>query len=127
LTTDLVKQVADERTTLSMRVEENGKAFARMRLEAMAREMEDVGMGPESSDIGGRRGALPNQDQGGRELQQHVPKMLFPKFGGKEPAIWLNRCEDYFNMYQVPGAMKVATASMNMEGNAARWLQISLD
>jgi hypothetical protein len=127
LTTDLVKQVADERTTLSMRVEENWKAFARMRLEAMARDMEDVGMGPESSDTGGRRGALPNQDQGGRELQQHVPKMLFPKFGGKEPTIWLNRCEDYFNMYQVLGAMKVAVASMNMEGNPARWLQISLD
>lgn len=124
LTADLVKQAADERTILSRRVEENGKALARMRLEAMAREMEDVGTGPESSDTGGRRGAIPNQDQGGRELQQHVPKMLFPKFGGKEPAIWLNRCEDYFNMYQVPGAMKVPAASMNMEGNAARWLQI---
>jgi hypothetical protein len=64
LTADLVKQTADERTLLSRLVEENEKALARMRLEAMAREMEDVGTRPESSDTGGRRGAIPNQDQG---------------------------------------------------------------
>ena len=48
LTADLVKHAVNERTILSRRVEENEKVLARMRLEAMAREMEDVGTGPES-------------------------------------------------------------------------------
>jgi hypothetical protein len=52
LTTELVKQAADERAILSRRVEENGKALAKMRLEAMAREMENFGERPKSSELG---------------------------------------------------------------------------
>lgn len=130
----------DERTILSRCVEENGRALARMKLEAMAREMETFGDGPVLSGNEERRGGSLNRDSGGtrgetsggefvnhgqgggRDSQQHLPKFVFPKFIGEDPAIWLHRCEDYFTMYHVLGCMRVVSATMHMEGNASRWM-----
>jgi hypothetical protein len=49
--------------------------------------------------------------------------LSFPRFSGVDPGIWVVNCEDYFNVYRVPEAMKVTVASMNMEGNTTRWMQ----
>lgn len=57
--------VVDERTILSRCVEENGRALARMKLEAMAREMETFGDGPVLSGNEERRGGSLNRDSGG--------------------------------------------------------------
>lgn len=67
---------------------------------------------------------------GGRRVEEleftnlPIPRMLFPKFGGGEPRIWIARCVDYFTLYRVPEPAWVVSASLNMEGNAKRWFQI---
>jgi hypothetical protein len=45
-------------------------------------------------------------------MHMHIPKMMFPRFDGVEPGIWLTKCEDYFRMYRVPEAMKGVAASV---------------
>jgi hypothetical protein len=50
--------------------------------------------------------------------------MMFPRFEGFEPKIWLRKCVDYFTLFHVPEAVWVTSASLNMEGNASRWFEV---
>lgn len=62
----------------------------------------------------------PSQDQ----YQEHhvkMPKHDFPKFGGINPRPWLDLCDTYFQMYQVPQYQWVCTAVLYLEGHAALW------
>ena len=52
-----------------------------------------------------------------------TPKHDFPKFYGTLPALWLDRCLTYFELYRVPPANWFTTASLYMDGHAALWLQ----
>ena len=52
----------------------------------------------------GERGGRHEPD-GHQEFGEAPPpfmKFSFPKFGGESPSIWLDKCHDYFQMYQVP-------------------------
>lgn len=49
--------------------------------------------------------------------------MDFPKFDGTDARIWLDTCNSYFMMYQIPEGFKVSAATMNLLGNAAHWYQ----
>ena len=52
----------------------------------------------------GERGGRHEPD-GYQEFGEAPPpfmKFSFPKFGGESPSIWLDKCHDYFQMYQVP-------------------------
>ena len=60
---------------------------------------------------------------GSRQKWQWIPKMDFPKFDGSKPVVWIDQCNDYFTLYQIPDGFKVTAASMNMIGDAALWLQ----
>ena len=125
----------EERTLLCKQMEENGKAVSLLRLEAMARYMDRYGNeeagerdSRNSQNRGermyrGREESSGQLDRDGEQLQQHIPRMPFPKFGGTDPAIWIIQCEDYFNLYRVPDFLKSTVASLNFEGTAARWLQ----
>ena len=53
-----------------------------------------------------------------------VPKMSFPKFVGDNPRIWKDKCLDYFHIFNIPESMWVTSASLNMDENAAKWLQV---
>jgi hypothetical protein len=33
---------------------------------------------------------------------QVLPKMSFPKFAGEDLVVWIDKCLEYFYMYQVP-------------------------
>jgi len=58
-------------------------------------------------------------------LPRHsVPKMAFPRFTGENPRIWKDKCLDYFHIFNIPESMWVTSASMNMDDNAAKWLQV---
>jgi hypothetical protein len=54
----------------------------------------------------------------------HVPKLAFTVFDGKNPRIRKDKCESYFQIINTTDAMKLVIASMHMESNLARWLQV---
>jgi hypothetical protein len=66
--------------------------------------------------------------QGGRAgnnlFQQHLPKMSFPRFNGENPRIWKDKCLNYFHIFNLPEALWLPTATMCVDDNAARWLQV---
>jgi hypothetical protein len=51
-----------------------------------------------------------------------LPTINFPKFGGSQPQLWREKCESYFDMYEVHYTVWVRVAIMHFEGWASRWL-----
>lgn len=47
----------------------------------------------------------------------------FPQFDGSNPKIWVKRCENYFDVYDVSTAYWVKLATMNFGGSAVFWMQ----
>ncbi|KAK1649759.1 hypothetical protein QYE76_067564 [Lolium multiflorum] len=72
---------------------------------------------------------LETENQGGERYDRGqgnhrgLPRMDFPKFDGTDARIWIDTCNSYFLMYQIPEGFKVAAATMNLLGNAAHWYQ----
>ncbi|WVZ79446.1 hypothetical protein U9M48_027023 [Paspalum notatum var. saurae] len=52
-----------------------------------------------------------------------LPKLHVPTFDGLHPRIWLDKCLDYFAIFEIPEHLWVKTATMHFEGKAAKWLQ----
>lgn len=51
-----------------------------------------------------------------------IPPMEFPQFDGRNPKMWQRRCENYFELYNVPTHMWIKMATMNFIHSAAFWL-----
>nr|XP_045084693.1 uncharacterized protein LOC123494100 [Aegilops tauschii subsp. strangulata] len=49
--------------------------------------------------------------------------MKFPRFNGDGVCMWLDNCEVYFQLYQIPDGFKLMSASLHLQGNAAHWYQ----
>jgi hypothetical protein len=146
LAASVAEKAAEERTRMARQIEETGKAVATLRLQNMGRDLDsdNAGRGDpghihrrgrtgEGARAGGSSRGLSSErrtEEAGwgdaeRDQKNHaLPKLSFPKFQGLEPGIWLAKCMDYFTIYRVPEMMWVTAASMHMEGNAARWLQV---
>ena len=60
-----------------------------------------------------------SEDSGTRK--SWMPKMDFRKFDGTDARIWLDGCESYFALYDIPENFKVTSASLHMIGDAAHW------
>ena len=52
-----------------------------------------------------------------------VPKMDFPRFDGIDAKIWVDKCEAFFELYQIHEDFKVTSASLYLTDNAAHWYQ----
>jgi len=52
-----------------------------------------------------------------------LPKMHFPQFDGSQPRIWIDKCENYFDIYSIPTNLQVTAATMHLQDNAAKWWQ----
>jgi hypothetical protein len=66
-------------------------------------------------------------DRAEGEVSNHrspLPKLSFPKFSGENPRIWIDKCIDYFKIFNIPECIWTTAASLHMENNAARWLQV---
>jgi hypothetical protein len=152
LAAKVTEQVAVERDTLFRKVDETGKVVAQMRLQVMGADL-DSSSGPENSwgdsvrreDVrarrrrsqrrvrsdhdrdpsqhGPRQDRRPDTTHGERSINP-LPKLNFPKFSGVDPVVWLDKCVDYFTFFKVSDAMWVTAASLHMENNEARWLQV---
>jgi hypothetical protein len=48
-------------------------------------------------------------------------KLSFPKFNGENSKIWIDKCVDYFRIFNVPECMWTTAASLHMEENATKW------
>jgi hypothetical protein len=58
------------------------------------------------------------------QLPHHtLPKMQFPTFAGDHPKIWINKCLNYFTMYNIHESLWVSPASMHLQDNAAKWYE----
>ena len=55
--------------------------------------------------------------------RQWMPKMDFPRFDGSDVRIWLDKCEAFFKLYNIPDSFKVTSASLYLTDNAAHWYQ----
>jgi hypothetical protein len=53
-----------------------------------------------------------------------LPKMSFPKFIGENPRIWIDKCHDYFRIFNIPECMWTTAVSLHMEDNVAKWFQV---
>lgn len=53
-----------------------------------------------------------------------LPKVLFPKFDGSTPQLWITQAQSYFEMYFVDPVMWVRVATMQFTGATNRWLQL---
>jgi hypothetical protein len=58
----------------------------------------------------------------GRSLGK-LPKLPFPSFDGTNPRLWISRCENYFDMYDVEPTAWIRVASMYMTPQVACWFQ----
>jgi hypothetical protein len=50
--------------------------------------------------------------------------LSFPKFNEDNPHIWIHKCRDYFQIFNIPECLWVTAASLHMEENAGKWLQV---
>jgi hypothetical protein len=50
--------------------------------------------------------------------------LTFTKMIGDNPRIWIDMCVDYFTIFNIPMCMWTTAASLHMEDNAAKWLQV---
>jgi hypothetical protein len=75
---------------------------------------------PRTTDFGafsGEKGGHPGKSTG------RLPKLNFPEFTGDNPRLWISRCENYFDMYEVEQFHWIQIASMYFNDAAARWFQ----
>lgn len=54
----------------------------------------------------------------------HWPKLDFPYFDGENPKLWLSRCADYFEFYNIEQSLWVRLASMHFADPTSRWFQL---
>ncbi|XP_061340175.1 uncharacterized protein LOC133286741 [Gastrolobium bilobum] len=67
----------------------------------------------------------PNMNGAGHEqrIALRSIKMEIPLFEGKNPHLWIFKCEMFFRIQQIPEELKVELAGLRMEGAAASWFQ----
>lgn len=57
-------------------------------------------------------------------LTTHRQKCTFlPLMALIQIKVWLDKCRNYFSIYNVPDTVWVTAATMHLEGNTARWYQ----
>jgi hypothetical protein len=56
--------------------------------------------------------------------KQHMPKVFCPKFNGDNPAIWRDKCLDYFMLVDLEPKHRVRMTVVHFEEPASQWLQV---
>jgi hypothetical protein len=139
VTSKIIDQLLKDQQLMAKQIENTGKTVAQLRLDFM-NQTDHQPPSPTDSDttqdnpfythVGNSsqyntKSAYTPKSAGDRgHLRNFMPKMNFPKFSGKNPNIWKNKCEDYFKLLDIPESMWTTPASLHMEGNAETWTQV---
>lgn len=78
---------------------------------------------PVEGNPGTNNGPPPDDTGNNNPRRTWMPKMEFPRFNGEGARMWLDNCEAYFLMYNIPDNFKVMSASLHLLDNAAHWYQ----
>ena len=134
LSAQIMDQVLRDQITLAKQLETTGQTVSRL-----TQRFPTTDSGPTRPPFqssmnasGSGEPPFPHSSSGyncsGRDssaLPRHaIPKMAFPQFTGENPRIWKDKCLDYFHIFNIPESMWVTSASMNMDANTAKWLQV---
>ena len=143
VTNKVVEQMMKDQQLLAKQIENTGQAVARLTLDSTRRPFREPdsptaseasaenpfhrnhqGISPIIPPLRRGHGGLHSGVEGSQKFKPPVPKLPFPRFDGTNPTIWKSKCLDYFSLYDVPDAMKATFASLHIEDNAAKWLQV---
>jgi hypothetical protein len=69
-------------------------------------------------------GDMDGGTSGGGKPNYHIPKMPFPKFGGTNPRIWIDKAVNYFIIYNIPRVLWITASTVAFDDNASKWLQV---
>jgi hypothetical protein len=53
-----------------------------------------------------------------------LPKLSLPRFNAENPRIWVDKCHDYFRIFNIPECLWTTAASLHTDDTAAKWLQV---
>lgn len=144
LNSQVVDQAVRDQITLSKQITETGRVVARLALERDKEPaFDEEGSVASTERAQGnnfsnhncqnrtehedthlhRPSARRSVGQSDKSYRHHLPKMNFPVFDGSNPKIWIDKCRDYFTIFNIPSVLWVSAASMNFDGNASKWLQ----
>ena len=119
----VMEQMLKDQQSLATQMEVAGQAIARFSSSDFHPPHRQV---PSSSsgDVPAHRPFQSSLGTGGDHsgVRHVVPKMSFPKFTGVNPRIWKDKCLDYFHLFNVSESFWTTLASLNMDGQAAKWL-----
>lgn len=137
-----VDQYTAEQRVIAQQVKANGRAVAHLTIKQFSNDDKYVDDESEVQDgdamFENVFAKKPDKDNGepSNHYKQHhpphrkdslphhtLPKMHFPKFDGSHPTIWLDKCRNYFAIYDIPGNLWYQAATMQLEGSAAKWFQ----
>ena len=140
----VMEQMLRDQQILAKQIELTGEAVARISLNQQPLPEDDVD--PPSPTYTYRSGSSrrhgrpppsgvppPSRPSGYRTSRPHtssdgyrhvLPKMTCPTFDGTNPRIWKSKCLDYFTLCNIDEAFWTIAASLSMDGNAAKWLQV---
>ncbi len=68
-----------------------------------------------------RRGTMAGKGSNSHHIP--YPRLEFPIFMGEEPRVWVEHCEQYFEIYQIPQHQWMSVATMHISGRARTWKQ----
>lgn len=134
-----ISETKEQQTLISKQVHANGAAVASLTMRQMDHDAhfdhsdtissisaEDTSF----NNIFAKRKTAPEPSKSHTEppkreaLPHHtLPKMHFPMFDGRNPRIWIDKCNNYFTIYNIADSLQVTAAIMHLEGNAAKWWQ----
>ena len=125
LSTQIMDQLLRDQNTLAKQMDTTGKTVSNLAQQFSSSTQAPYGrqrVFPADSSSSGEPPANPSFPAAAH--RHAVPKMSFPKFTGANPTIWRDKCLDYFHIFNIPETLWTPTAAMNMDDNAAKWLQV---
>lgn len=136
LSNSVMAQMLRDQEVLAKQLESTGQAVAQLALQQKPPEpppspthSEDFGefSGQQRRPLHQQR----NTFSGGRAdpesrvgSHRFLPKLTCPRFDGTNPSIWKTKCQDYFHLLNVPESMWTTVASLHMDDNADKWVQM---